>query len=301
MTLKQPEFILFIQHGWKDISKSLTILANGLTTPKIKVIIPNLGYLNTWLKIENLIKTLETEVLNTLAQYPDLPIRIIAHSLGGCLWLELLEMYPELLPKIESFVLLGSPVGGSDVARIIDPFAILPTIARDLGKNRRHLAEKIAQKVPILVIVGDKDHGSDGTVVEGSTFIKGAKFVRLSGLNHKDLRNHILVIETIKKFWGGELPEIEIKQNINDEREEIIAILRKVEGITDAHYRDFKYAQIALTFPSGLKLYLWKNPAQVDHVFLADQNNNCIYAGFVGWIHSQDLKNAINQISMNYN
>jgi hypothetical protein len=296
--LENPEFILFIQHGWKDIAKSFNTLAESLKNPKMKIFIPDLGYFDTWLNIDKLIKKLEIQVLETIEKYPHSPIKIIAHSLGGIIWLELLQLHPEWLPKIENIILLGSPIGGADMARIIDPFGKLPTIARDLGKNRRELAQTIAQQIPCLVIVGDKDNGSDGTVVEGATHIKNAQFIRLSGLNHKDLRNHILVTETVNKYWQGELINEEINPLITDEMEQIISLLRNVEGMTDAHYRDFKYASIYLTFPSGLKLYLWKNPAQVDHVFLADQNNNCIYGGFVGWIHSKALKNALNSLEI---
>lgn len=296
----ESEFVLFIQHGWHDESKSFQLLANSLANSKTKIIMPNLGYVNTWLNIDNLIKQIENELLETLTKYPNHKIRIIAHSLGGCIWVELLNLYQELLPKIDSLILLGSPIGGADLARIVDPFGVLPTIAKDLAKNRRHLAEKIAQKVSILVITGNKDNGSDGTVIEGATLIKGAKFISLSGLNHRDLRNHCLVIETIKKFWQGQLNLSEIKTNINDEREKLITILRQVKGMTDAHYRDFKSAQIYHTLSSGLKLKIWKNPAQVDHVFLADQNDHCLYAGFVGWLHRQELQNTLNLIKLHY-
>lgn len=300
MIMKKQEFILFIQHGWHDESKSFQNLASSLTTAKNQVIMPDLGYLNTWLNIDNLIEKVEREVLQTLTKYANLPMRIIAHSLGGCIWVELLSKHQELLPKIESFVLLGSPIGGADLARIFDPFGVLPTIAKDLGKNRRFLAEKIAQTVPTLVIVGDKDQGSDGTVVEGATLIQGAKFVRLSGLNHQDLRHHFLVIETIKKFWYGAIQETVTKSIIDEEISQIIDILRNVKGMTDAHYRDFKYAQIYLTLNSGINIHLWKNPVQVDHVFVSDQNHNCLYAGFVGWIHSQNLNNALEQIQRDF-
>jgi hypothetical protein len=44
----------------------------------------------------------------------------------------------------------------------------------------------------------------------------------------------------------------------------------------------------------GSTVRTWKNPVGVDHVFIAHRNNNMIYGGFVGWIHSQGLNSAIN-------
>ncbi len=36
--------------------------------------------------------------------------------------------------------------------------------------------------------------------------------------------------------------------------------------------------------------------AGVDHVFLADRDDRMIYGGYVGWIHSEGLNQALNHI-----
>ncbi len=51
---------------------------------------------------------------------------------------------------------------------------------------------------------------------------------------------------------------------------------------------------------NGATLRTWKNLFGVDHVFIADQNDKMIYAGFVGWIHSEGLNTALVQIRRDY-
>ena len=53
-----------------------------------------------------------------------------------------------------------------------------------------------------------------------------------------------------------------------------------------------------------LKLYNFivrrQNSLGVDHVFIADKDDNMVYGGFVGWIHSEGLNQAINRIRRDY-
>ncbi|XDE60984.1 hypothetical protein AB3M80_20215 [Arthrospira platensis BEA 1257B] len=44
----------------------------------------------------------------------------------------------------------------------------------------------------------------------------------------------------------------------------------------------------------------WKNPVGVDHVFIADKSGNMIFGGFVGWIHSNALQEAIDEIHKDF-
>lgn len=84
------------------------------------------------------------------------------------------------------------------------------------------------------------------------------------------------------------------------ERSEIsrtaIAVLDAVEGMTPAHHRDFKNAQPSARLRDGTTIRTWKNAVGVDHVFLADYNDQMIYGGFVGWVHAAGLQQAIAQI-----
>ncbi|HAX79633.1 MAG TPA: hypothetical protein DCY88_28325 [Cyanobacteria bacterium UBA11372] len=88
--------------------------------------------------------------------------------------------------------------------------------------------------------------------------------------------------------------------NTTDVASEVIAILNKVPGITPAHHRDFKSSNPILRLRDGTALRTWKNPVGVDHVFLADRDERMIYGGYVGWIHSAGLEEAIARIRRNF-
>jgi hypothetical protein len=77
---------------------------------------------------------------------------------------------------------------------------------------------------------------------------------------------------------------------------EAIAILDAVPGITSAHPRDFKSANSIARLRDGTILKTWKNLAGVDHVFLGDYTDRMIYGGYVGWVHSERLQQAIARI-----
>ncbi len=292
-----PDFILYAQHGWADTHEAIAILAHTLATPNTLVITPNLGSLKTWLWIEPLIKQVEQSATQTINTYPQTPIKIIGHSLGGLIWLEVLKRHPEWWSKIHSLVLLGSPVGGADLARMIDPLGIGIGIARDLGKNRRSIAESIAKIIPTLVLAGDVDDGSDGIVTVETTKLSGSKFLNLPSVFHSALRNHPRLRKIILDFWANpvltvapepDFPAILIKE------------LRSVTGITDAHRRYFDHSQPSIIFNNGIVLRTWKNFLQIDHVFVANLENECLWGGFVGWIHAQALGQTLNNIRQKY-
>lgn len=292
MVVESPDFILYAQHGWADNCQGIAVLASSLAESSTLVITPSLGYLRTWLRIEPLIQTVEELVINTSLRHPHVPIRIIGHSLGGLIWLEVLNRHPEWFDKVESLVLVGSPVGGADLARILDPLGIGLGMARDLGVSRRTLAEAIATQIPTLVIAGDVDGGSDGTIPVESTKVFGAEFVLLPGVSHAALRNHPAVSVAIQKFWL--LPKG--PQSEPDLAQILIRRLQQVPGMTDGHYRDFRWAKVFLTLENGVTLRLWKDPVGISHVFVACPEGNCLYSGFVGWLHIKELEQELNTI-----
>ena len=57
--------------------------------------------------------------------------------------------------RFESLILLGVPIGGADLARIINPLGWDIGMAKHLGKNRRILAEQITAVIPTLVVAGN--------------------------------------------------------------------------------------------------------------------------------------------------
>ncbi|MBD2098578.1 hypothetical protein H6F90_26255 [Trichocoleus sp. FACHB-591] len=83
---------------------------------------------------------------------------------------------------------------------------------------------------------------------------------------------------------------------LSEVTQQAIAILNTVVGITPAHHRDFSSATSIARLRDGATVRTWKNLVGVDHVFLANYNDQMVYGGFVGWIHSEGLHQAIAQI-----
>lgn len=291
-----PDFILYAQHGWADDHKAIATLAKTLATPKTRVITPNLGWFKTWLRMEPLVEQVESIAIKTIASYPNIPIRIIAHSMGGLIWLEILNRHPEWWSKVDSLVLIASPVGGAHIARLLDPLGIGVGIARDLGRNRRQMAHSIAQFIPTLVITGDTDGGSDGTINIETTKFNYTQLVVLPNLAHATLKNHPKVVETIRDFCANPV----ITPPKADLTVTLIQRLRSVTGMTDAHQRDFCQAKTYLTFSNGVTLRRWNNPLQIEHVFVSNTQGECLYGGFVGWMHAKALHQVLDEIKQQY-
>ena len=291
--MNNPDFILLAQHGWSDNGNDIGRLAQAIATQDTLVLAPSLGLLKTYWRIEPLIQQLEKITLETITQYPDRPVRVMGHSMGGLLCVELLHRHPELWHRIHSLVVIGSPMGGSDIARMIDPLGIGIGMARDLGKNRREMATEIARQIPTLAIAGDLGFGSDGMVTVENTKFAYSNFILVPGGAHTGLKRNQKLIPIIQEFW--------LNPQIADAPEDnlatrIIQHLQQVPGMTDAHHRDFERSQTQLVFPEGIEIRTWKNSAGVDHVFVANSDGECIYGGYVGWLHAAQLQKALAEL-----
>lgn len=291
---QRPERLIFAQHGWSDTGKYLGELVRSVAPEQSEVVAPSLKFVNTWLRIEPLVSEKEAIVQSFLTRYPDLPMRVVAHSMGGLIWTELLHRHPDWWERVESFVLVGSPIGGSDVARLIDPWGLGLGIARDLGRDRRNLAEQIAQKIPTLVIATDLGNGSDGLVAVEATKVPGSEFKLLSKVAHAAMRYSPEVAQEIQAFWQrpGVEPEV-----LSPVAEGVIRSLRSVPGMTAAGYRDFAKAKVRCELGDGITLRTWKNPAQVQHIYVADAAGSCLFAGYVGWGHRRGLGRVVEEVA----
>jgi hypothetical protein len=287
----QIQLILFSQHGMTDNNTAMGALAHQVAPPQSCVIAPNLGFIQTHFKIEPLICKVEQAAEQALKQYPNIPARTIATSLGGVIWIEVLARHPEWWQRFESLVLLGAPIGGAGLARMIDPFGWGIGMAKHLGQSRRGLAEQITAVIPTLVIAGNTTGGGDGTVAIEATKLKHAHFTCLDGVTHPRLRTHPAVGKAIQEFWSQ--PRKPLPAPPNSLVSELIEHFRSVPGITDASERNFSAATTISSFPDGTSIRTWTNMVGVKHVFVANPYGKCEYAAFVGWIHSTGLKRAI--------
>jgi pimeloyl-ACP methyl ester carboxylesterase len=286
---KEPDFLLFAQHGWADTGNDIGRLARSLASHKTMTIVPSLNWLQTSLRIEPLIREVERLAGETIASYPETPIRIIGHSMGGLIWLEVLHRHREWWSKVHSLVVIGSPIGGSDVARKIDPFSMGIGIARDLGKNRRNLAVNIASEIPTLSIASDIGLGTDGLVTVPNTKFDRANWILISGIRHAALKCHPQVGSLIAEFWNA--PQISNLADVNL-AVKLIDRLQALPGMTDTDYRYLKRSRLAIEFDENLSIRIWHSPFKVNYVFIVDQSK-CLYAGCVGILHTKALRETL--------
>ncbi|MEY3299894.1 MAG: hypothetical protein RLZZ597_3154 [Cyanobacteriota bacterium] len=285
-----PDYLLFAQHGWADNNQHMVALAQQLATEQTHIIAPSLNYAMTWLRMAPLIDDVERIATEAVKTYPDAPLRIIGHSMGGLIWLEVLTRHSDWWPKVHSLVLVASPVGGADLGRILDPLQVGVGIAADLGQDRRAMASALAQHLKTLVIAGDLDGGSDGTIPVESTKVPHAQFVDMEGLSHAAMRNHPWVVETIRQFWAGEDLSEPLTQH------PVIEQIRAIPGMTDAHLRDLPQSEPFLTLEDESVIRVWRHPLGIDHVFVIASSGACLYAGYVGWLHRTDLWHALSHL-----
>ncbi|MBE9079953.1 alpha/beta hydrolase [Romeria aff. gracilis LEGE 07310] len=295
MTLTQPDYILYAQHGWADTHRDIAALTQSVASPRAHRVTPNLGFINTWLRMAPLVDAVDAIATQTHHLYPDIPIRIIGHSMGGLIWLKVLKRHPDWWPQVESLILIGSPVSGSDLSRTLDPFQWGIGIAKDLGQNRRPLAEKIAAAIPTLTIVGDVGNASDGIVPIACSQFHRARCITLKGIYHDALKCHPEVAAAIRHYWAQPQsfrlpPLVELT-----ERDRAIRQLQEIPGMTDTHTRNFGQARPWGTLADGSVLHTWQSPVGVHHVYLADPVS-CCYAGFVGWPHTGELYRTLREM-----
>jgi len=280
-TLSEHPFILFAQHGWADTAQDINYLARSLASSDnisgAIIYAPNLGWINTWLTIASLIDRVEKIAVEAIAKYPDLPWRIVGHSMGGLIWLEVLHRHPEWWHRVHSLALIGSPVGGSDLGRLFDPFGWFPLIARDLGTNRRPIAEAIAAQIPTISIMSDIGNYTDGTVPVGCSQFAYATIVHLERLHHATLKNHPQVLSSLRQFWANPT----IAPIATDTVSQLIAKLRSLD-LTETHNQNFEKARLIQTSPDDTKLWIWKNSLQITHVFVSI-GDRCVYSAYTGW------------------
>ena len=291
--------ILFVQHGWHDTNRRVRRLGLSLADEQTEVIAPNLGLVKTWWRIEPLIKQVEQIAIATYRRHPDSPWRIVGHSMGGLIWLELLQRHPEWWSHIDSVSLVSSPVGGADLGRIFDPFRWGIGIARDLGTDRRQIAEQLACHMPIQSIASDYDGGSDGTVPIQCSQFRHAHYTQLTGIRHDNTKDHPEVIAAIQQFWTTP-PAISIPTLDTALEDSIIAQLQSIPGMTDAHLRDFQRAKIWARLNNGFTLRTWRHPLGIHHIFLADAQERCQFAGFVGWPDTKALYDGLTTIKQQH-
>lgn len=294
-----PKTILFMQHGMTDTNYTMSSLGRCLAASDMLVIAPNLGYVKTLFSLEPLIATVEQAAREALEQYPEVPARIVATSLGGVIWAEVLNRHPEWWVRVESLVLLGSPIGGAHLARVVDPLGWGIGIAKELGVRRRAIAQRIAAEIPTLVIASDLGMGHDGTVSVEATKVRGAEFVCLAGVKHAELRVHPAVIAAIRAFWEDLKAPFPKSEHL-ELSEVLVERVQMIPGMTDAHGHHFLQSRPYLLFQNGAGIQTWLGAWGIPFVFVRDEQGQCAYGGYVGWFHWWELYQGLEAIKAEF-
>lgn len=280
------ETLLFAQHGWADTNQAMQRFGETVAAPGSLVIAPNLGYLRSWLRIEPLIEIAEQQAARALAEYPHARIRAVGHSMGGLIWIELLTRHPEWLERTDRLALIGCPVGGAELAGLLDPLGL--TIGRDLRVDRRAKAEAIAAVVPTLTIVGDLFGPHDGTVSHGSARLENARFVLTPSASHAALRHSPLASRLVRAFFEQPTPP-------TTDLDDLVARIQAVPGIRAADSRLLRLSSVALMLIDGSTVRTLSAIPGVELVFVTDGEGRCAYAGAVAGSNRPALRQALDE------
>lgn len=268
----EPAYLLFSQHGWADTNRAMLKLGRAVASADTEVVAPNLGYLRTWLGIEPLIAAVEASAAAALERHPAARLRIIGHSMGGLIWLEVLNRHPEWWPRTDRLVLLGTPVGGAELAALLNTIGL--AVGRDLLRSRRELAELVTAGIPTLVVVGDALPGHDGTVSHQSARLERVRFIAVHGVTHVTLRSSPAVQGLIRAFFDDPSP-------VSLDDGALIARLRELPGLQPADGRFMKLARVFLQFAEGTTVRAWLGVPGSEFVYLVDPAGECRFAGYL--------------------
>ncbi|MCS6803146.1 MAG: lysophospholipase [Chloroflexota bacterium] len=289
--MNRPPVLLFVQHGWADRARSLSALARRLVTPTTTVVNPDLGFFQTWTRMDLLVDRVEREAAAAIAAAPGSLIRVVGHSMGGLIWLEVLNRHPEWWTRIDGVVLLGSPIGGARLAHLADPLDL--TIGRDLKVDRRPLASQLARRMRLLSIAGKSDAAGDGVVRIADATAPGIRTVVVPGVPHRDLRTSRPVLLLAREFFRNRKTTMPSPQTL-------IARLRAIPGMTDSRQRSIFLPPLAVLFRDGTTLLAGRTVLGVTEVALVAPAGTPLYAGYVGKDAVVHLRAGLAAIAADY-
>ncbi|OUL36940.1 hypothetical protein BV372_04695 [Nostoc sp. T09] len=147
--------------------------------------------------------------------------------------------------------------------------------------------------IAALGLIGLISHALAKVILEG--FLTGIYSHRRQTQSHTKLFKEIDFLLLFDRNLKERL-KATVKTYTKNVTQEVMAILENVPGMTPANHRDFQWSIPIMKLRDGTVVRTWKNPVGVDHVFLGDVNDRMIYGGFVGWIHSEGLNQAVTRI-----
>ena len=99
---------------------------------------------------------------------------------------------------------------------------------------------------------------------------------------------------------GERMSDANKQYEFSSEVQKIITELSLVKGMTPASSRDLKDSQPIFKLKDGSVISRYVNPARFEHIFISDKKGNCIFGGYVGWIHNKGLLEKEKELSEKY-
>ena len=256
------------------------------------VVATALGHTRIWISMAGLVERVEAEAMEAVAAHPEAPIRIIGHSIGGLIWLEILDRHPDWLARTEALALLGSPVRGTPLGLYLDLRGRL--IGRDLKADRRQVAERIAAAVPTLTIAGDLVLRGDGVISVASTRFNHTRRIVLPRVSHAGLRWSWRVRRLVGAFFDQ--PDAPATDSAG-----LIARLAALPGLTKGASRLVWQARPTLLFRDGCTVRVLHRPFRSHQVFVADSEGLCLFCACISHKAVAGLDRALDEIRRELN
>ena len=111
------------------------------------------------------------------------------------------------------------------------------------------------------------------------------------GLNQ--LKDAVTEVKGLVQELSGKPP---VADDISDANTQVVEKLSNTPGMTQYRGQHFTRATPKFKLKDGTIIKTYKNSARVDHVFLADNTGRMLFAGYVGWVHSENLEATIAEI-----
>jgi pimeloyl-ACP methyl ester carboxylesterase len=283
--------IYFAQHGWADTTHTMRSFGRALAGPDDLVVATPLGHTRIWMSMAGLMERVEAEATEAIAAVPDAPIRIIGHSIGGLIWLEILERHPDWQQRVDGLALLGSPVRGTPLGLYLDLRGRL--IGRDLRADRRAIAERIASVIPTLTIAGDLVLHGDGVIGVGSTRFAHTRRIVLPRVSHAGLR------------WSGRVRRLvgAFFDQPHGLATDVAAVIRRfaaLPGLTRGHAQLAWWGRPILLFRDGCTVRIVSRPFGKRHVFIADNEGHCLYAAWAAGVEMASIDRVLEGIGRDF-
>jgi hypothetical protein len=234
-------------------------------------------------------------------QFGGLPVTLIGYSLGAQVILSALNQLAERgsYGKVYDVYILGGAVAQNDQRLQVIEQVVAGTVVNVYCRSDLvlryiyRLAEGFAQPIGVEPLAHD-----DVVNLDVSDFVNGhLDYIPKLQQILTEVKLSIGYQETFDSSFSSENETGELLDQ--PVLKDLVGILKKVPGMTNASFSDFSSATPIVQFKNDLHIRAWKNIFGVDHIFIG-RGSKCLYGGFVGWVHSEGMEVALKKIKQKY-